>query len=243
MDPRPETTIAGATTRLILSRRSIRFGFTDEHVEPATVELILRCGMAAPSSKNSMPWRLHAVTRRETLDAIAAAMRDARNVGSYVPHDPLTGAARPEYRSTVVDSAAVLEEAPLAIVIEHVAPFSRGLDQVANTAPERLRSTLFGLALEMIGVGAAIENMWIAALDQGLQGCFLGDTAIGEDRVQQLLGCDGDILGALVFGHSAAAPVPPMDTPARPDLNRIVYHGPSLPVVAPNQSRERSANE
>ena len=117
MDPRPEATIAGAMTRLILSRRSIRFGFTAEAVDHQAVEAILRCGMAAPSSKNSMPWRLHVVTHRETLDAIAAAMRGARNVSSYVPHDPLTGTARPEYRSTVIDSAAVLDEAPLVNII------------------------------------------------------------------------------------------------------------------------------
>ena len=183
MDPRPETTIAGDMTRLILSRRSIRFGFTDQAVDPEAVELILRCGMAAPSSKTSQPWRLHAVTHRETLDAIAAAMRDARNVGTYVPHDPLTGAARPEYRSTVVDSAAVLDEAPLAIVIEHVAPFSRGLDQVANTAPERLRSTLFGLALEMIG-GAQSRT---CGLQHSTKGCrVLSAIPRLADRVQDL---------------------------------------------------------
>ena len=236
MDPGPETTIAGDMTRLILSRRSIRFGFTDEPVPPEAVKLILRCGIAAPSSKNSQPWRLHAVTDRAIQASISSAMRSARNVGSYVPHDPLTGAARPEYRSTVVDSAAVLEAAPLVIVVEHVAPFSRGLEQVAITEPSRMRSTLFGLALEMLGIGAAIENMWLAALDQGLQGCFLGDTAIGEERVQELLGCEGDILGALAFGFSTAKAVPPMDRPARPELDRVVYHGPGLPQATLGQT-------
>lgn len=188
------------------------------------LEAIVRCGLAAPSSKNSMPWRLHVVTNRPLLTAVAAAMREAPNVTSYVPHDPLTGLPRPEYRSTVVDSAAVLDEVPAAIVLEHVAPFTRGLETVAATEPARLPSALFGLTLEMIGVGAALENMWLCALDQGYQACFLGDAAIAEDALRSLLSCEGDILGILALGRSDATPVPPMDAPARPGVERVVHH-------------------
>ena len=69
--------------------------------------------------------------------------------------------------------------------------------------------------------------------------------AIGEDRVQQLLGCDGDILGALVFGHSAAArPGRPGDRPGalgradRPGPG-IVGHGTALAHPWRDRSRSR----
>lgn len=211
-------------TDLILSRRSIRFGFDGAPIDEQALDAIVRCGLAAPSSKNSMPWRLHVVTGRRLLAEIADAMRAAPNIKSYVPHDPLTGRARPEYRSTVADSAAVLDEVPVAIVIEHVAPFSRGLEVLLTIERDRLDSALFGLALEMIGVGAALENMWLCALDHGLHGCFLGDAAIAEESIRSLLGFEGEVLGALALGHSDATPVPPMDAPARPGLDRVVYH-------------------
>lgn len=88
--------------------------------------------MAAPSSKNSMPWRLHVVSDRELLSRLADAVTTHRGRATYVPHDPLTGLPRPEYTSTVVDSGQVLRQVPLAIFIENLGPFSRGLDGLAS---------------------------------------------------------------------------------------------------------------
>ena len=221
---RPTRLTPGALTELILSRRSIRFGFRADPVATDALEAILRCGLAAPSSKNSMPWRLHAITGRGLLADIANAMRASPKVATYVPHDPLTGQPRPEYRSTVIDSASVLDEVPAAIVLEHVAPFTHGLDVLVSTEPDRLAPAMFGFALEMIGVGAALENMWLSALDHGYQACFLGDAAVAEVEIQSLLGCAGDVLGILAIGRSDAVPVPPMDAPAHPRLDRVVHH-------------------
>lgn len=214
----------GTLTRLILSRRSIRSGFDGAPLSEESLEAIVRCGLAAPSSKNSMPWRLHVVTDRRALAYIAKAMRESPRVTTYVPHDPLTGLPRPEYRSTVIDSSNVLDDVPAAIVIEHVAPFTHSIDVLTTTDRRHLPSAIFGLALEMIGVGAALENMWLAALDQGYQACFLGDVAIAEGAIKELLGFEGDVLGALAIGRSDAAPVSPMDSPARPEAARVIRH-------------------
>lgn len=211
-------------TRAILARRSIRAGFADGPLPDGVVEEIVACGLAAPSSKNSQPWRLHAVTDRALLRGIADAVVAQRNVATYVPHDPATGNPRPEYRSTVLDSGHVLAAVPLAVFVENLGPFSRGIEGLVASDERRLRSALFGFGLEMVGVGAAIENMWLAATALGLSAALLGDVAIAEPEIAAALGLHGDLVGALAIGRSDAGPFPPMDEPAFPGLPRAVWH-------------------
>lgn len=219
--PVPATT---EVTRAILARRSIRSGFADGPLRDAVIEEIVACGLAAPSSKNSQPWRLHVVTDRELLRRIAGAVVAQRSIASYVPHDPATGAPRPEYRSTVLDSSHVLAAVPLAVFVENLGPFSRGVEGLVAVDAPRMRSALFGFGLEMVGVGAAIENMWLAAAALGLSAALLGDVAIAEADIAATLGLRGDLVGALAIGRSDDGPYPPMDDPAFPDLPRAVRH-------------------
>jgi nitroreductase len=211
-------------TRTILRRRSIRSGFSGDALDSAVVEEILACGLAAPSSKNSMPWRLHAVSDRQLLAGLADAVVTHHDRATYVPHDPSTALPRPEYRSTVVDSGEVLRQVPLAIFIENLGPFSRGLEVLTAVDEKGLRSALFGYGLEMVGIGAAIENMWLAANALGLGAALLGDVAIIEAEVVTALGMAGDLVGVLAVGESSDSPVPSMDAPALPNVARSVRH-------------------
>ena len=52
----------------ILSRKSVR-KYSSAEVEDEKLEVLLRCGMAAPSGKNVQPWELVLVKERAMLDA------------------------------------------------------------------------------------------------------------------------------------------------------------------------------
>lgn len=54
----------------IFSRRSVR-SYTGEKIPDATLDLILKAGLAAPSGKDSQPWELVVVRSRETLDQLS----------------------------------------------------------------------------------------------------------------------------------------------------------------------------
>lgn len=220
MEISPGTT---ATTRAILGRRSIRTGFDPDPLEPDTVREIVACGCAAPSSKNSQPWRIHVVNDRDTLVALAHAVLSRRGRDTFVPHDPATSGPLPQYRSTVGYSAQVLLEVPLAMVVENLGPFSGASSGLLAASPDALASALFGYGLEMFGCGAAVQNMWLAAEALGLRAAFLGDVAIAEREIRDILGLSGDLVGALAVGRSDASPVPPMDAPAMSGLDRVVW--------------------
>ena len=56
---------------IIFKRKSVR-SYLDIDVDDATIEQIIRAGMAAPSAKNQRPWEFYVVHNRETLEKLAA---------------------------------------------------------------------------------------------------------------------------------------------------------------------------
>jgi nitroreductase len=201
------------TIRTILERRSTREGFTSDPVGRSDIEVILRCGLAAPSSKDAQPWRFHVVTDRALLGRLADLVASAEDADRYVPHDPETGEPRPEFHSTVAESADVLRAAAAAIFIENLGHFSRGRARLLEAGPEGVRASIVGYALELIGIGAAIENMFLAAHSLGLGCAFMGDVMIAEDGINEILGVEVDLAGVLTFAHPAERPLPRSDRP------------------------------
>lgn len=204
---------------LMLSRRSVRSGFIDTKIPDNVVQLIVDCGLSAPSSKNAQPWRLHVVQDRPMLTDIAEKVIAAQSAAKFVPQDPRTGEARKDLPDTVEESAHVLRQAPLGIFIENLGKFSVSRKTVANSAPQDREGALIGVALEYIGLGACIENMWLAAEENGVRGVFMGDCIIAEDAIRSRLEMTGDLVGVLALGYTVADP---RDVPRQPD--RVVYH-------------------
>jgi nitroreductase len=60
------------TIRTILSRRSVR-SYEPDPVESDKLDLILQCGLFAPSARNRQPWHFTVVRSRALLDQISAA--------------------------------------------------------------------------------------------------------------------------------------------------------------------------
>ncbi|WP_431818137.1 nitroreductase family protein [Gordonia jacobaea] len=209
----------------LMNRRSIRYGFEDRSVGRDIIERVIACGLAAPSSKNAQPWRFHVVTERATLDILADVVAGASDVDSYVPHDPRTGEPYPHYKSTVIESAQVLRDVPATIWIENLGAFSAGRRTLLAAQQQALAGALAGYGLELMGIGAAIENMWIAGNALGLAVSFLGDVVIAESEIAAVLGLQNDLVGVMAFGYSSASPRPPMDVRSFSDSPRVSWHG------------------
>lgn len=56
----------------IMTRASVR-EFTSQPVGKDTLDMLMKCGMAAPTAINSQPWAFVAVTERAVLDSLMAA--------------------------------------------------------------------------------------------------------------------------------------------------------------------------
>lgn len=185
----------------ILGRRSHRTGFSSRPVPDQVLEQVVRCGLAAPSSKDAKPWRFHVVPDQAVLGVIAGIVERSQGIEGYVPHDPTTGRPRPEYRSTVLESAAVLRAAPAGIAIESRGVFSGGRHTLLNATPAALAASIVSYGFELVGVGAAIQNVWLAAESLGLGGVFIGDVLIAEAEIHKTLGIEGDLVGIFALGY------------------------------------------
>lgn len=194
----------GTTTEVIRSRTSVRTGYTSTPISQEALNEILQCGLCAPSSKDAQPWRLHVVEDRAVLAAIADDVAGAEKVETFVPADPLTEEPRKDLVSTVLESADVLRSVPVGVFIENRGEFSRSRKVVAMAQRDKLENLLIGFSLEAVGLGAAIENMWLAALELGLSAVFMGDILIAESAIQTRLGATGDMVGVLAIGESTS---------------------------------------
>lgn len=192
-----------AVLDVILRRRSTRCGYTDRAVPMPVLESIIKCGLAAPSSKASEPWRFTVVTDRSLLDAIATKVSGSSDAVDYRPHDPRTGLPRRHWESTVLESAEVLRQAAAAIFVQNGGPFSSGRQALLEADPESRRLAIVGYELEIAGLGAALENMWLAAVAHGLSAAFMGDVSVSEIDIRQLLDTEDDLLGVLALGYTS----------------------------------------
>lgn len=208
----------------LLTRRSVRVGYEDRPVGRELLEQIIACGEAAPSSKNAQPWRFHAVADRSLLVRMATLVSTAKGVDSYVPRDPRTGQPYPHYTSSVLDSAAALRTVSAAVLVENLGAFSGGRNTLSEAPKAALAGSLVGYGFELIGIGAAVENMWIAANALGLSASFMGDVVIAEPQIQKLLAFDGDLMGVLVLGYSTATPGSSWIPRAFESSARTVWH-------------------
>lgn len=211
-------------TAVITARRSVRDNLTGEPIPLGILEEVVLCGLTAPSSKDARPWRLHVVTDRSLLERLADAVDKGEDADTYVPFDPTTGKPWPQYESTVRASSQVLRTASAAIFIENMGVFTRGRATFSSVPRENLVGSLVAYGLEYIGLGAAIENLWIAATALGLDGTFMGDVIIAETEIRQELGIEGDVAGVVALGYSTTGPSFHKPLPDPRGDERAVWH-------------------
>jgi len=90
---------------------------------------------------------------------------------------------------------------PVAIFVHNAGPFSGGRRAILDAEPKARELAIFGYELEMAGLGAAVENMWLAAVAQGVSAVFMGDVSLAGLPDQPFLFGTGDLLGALALGY------------------------------------------
>ena len=176
----------------IADRRSIR-KYKPDMVPKELIEKILEAGILAPSSKNRQPWRFVVASGEEKEKALAA-MRQ--------------GLSREKEHPLIVKSAGliagaentlrIIEQAPVVIFITNALGFEISLpleseDRIAEICNAQ-------------SIGAAIENMTLAATDLGLGSLWISDTYFAYRELMEWLGTDKELFAALAVGYAAESP-------------------------------------
>jgi nitroreductase len=178
------------TFEAIAARRSIR-QFKPDPVPQEILEKILTAGTQAPSGKNKQPWKFYVVQGEkcgEMTDEMQKGIHRLEGQGIR------TGSAR--------YSLKVMAGAPVTILVFN--PTSKH--------PLMKRDTLetFMDVVDIQSVGAAIQNMLLAAVDLGLGSLWVCDVFFGYEELCAWLGEKGQMIAALCLGY------PDQDPPPRP---------------------------
>jgi nitroreductase len=185
----------------ILTRRSIRV-FANTDVEIADVQRILDAGLSAPSSKNSNPWFFLALGKSEKQKLIETLETHRKNIVN-LPIDPTTGKPVAGLTDSTDASMGIIKNAPVLILIFNTCPFSRGKQNIID---KNNAETFGNYVVETIGIGAAVENMLLAAHMMGLGGVCLRDICIYEDEIKNKFNISYDLICGVSIGHPLSEP-------------------------------------
>lgn len=174
------------TLEAIGTRRSIR-KFTDEPLPDEIVRQILTAGTLAPSGKNRQPWRFHVVTgekREEMIRVMREGIENMKASGQDI------GSAE--------GSARVMAQAPVTVFVfnpQGLHPWlARSIDQ------------MFEDLVNIQSIGAAIQNMLLAAQDLGVGSLWICDVFYAYDELRRWLGEEGEMIAAVSLGYPDESP-------------------------------------
>jgi F420 biosynthesis protein FbiB-like protein len=165
--------MSGAAPAFIEARRSIR-SFLPDPVPRRDLEGLVEAACLAPAPHHSRPWRWVVV------DSADAKVALARGMGARWRED-LEGDGVPAARidELVASSHAKLTGAP-ALIIGCLT--WAGLDRYPDEARRRAE---WGMAL--LSLGAAVENLMLAATDAGLASCWVAAPIFCPDEARDAL--------------------------------------------------------
>jgi nitroreductase len=174
------------TLNAIAERRSIR-KFKDTPIPDETLQTILMAGMQAPSGKNRQPWRF-IVVRGDKRGEMIRLMHEGIANGKAQGRDP--GSA--EW------SVLVMEQAPVTVFIFN--PFG-----AQPWLPHSI-DQMFNEVVDIQSIGAAIQNMLLAAEDLGLGSLWICDVFSAYEELCQWLDEKGEMIAAVSLGYPDESP-------------------------------------
>jgi nitroreductase len=174
------------TLDAIAQRRSIR-RFKPDPLPEDVLRTILGAGIQAPSGKNKQPWRfiiVNADQRPEMVRILREGISKQKTGGED------TGSS--EY------SANIMESAPVSLFVfnpDGLAPWlAHSIDQN------------FTELVDTQSIGAAIQNMLLAAQAVGVGSLWICDVFYAYEALCDWLGEKGEMIAAVSFGYPAESP-------------------------------------
>lgn len=174
------------TLEAIAARRSIR-KFKDTPLPDDLLQKILIAGIQAPSGKNRQPWRFVVVKeekRSEMLRIFREAIDQAKARGDDIGSSPW--------------SAHVMEQAPVSIFVINPEGLPPWLEHSTDQN--------FWDVVDIQSIGAAIQNMLLAAQDLGLGSLWICDVFYAYEDLMNWLGEKGELIAAVSFGYADESP-------------------------------------
>lgn len=179
--------------KAIDNRRSIR-KYTSEEIPQEIIEEMIYAATLAPSAKNRQPWKF-IVFKGAVKDELVQVMRQG------IENEKETHVLMPEWAFAIPDAentVRVMGEAPCLIVVLNTngkTPFT-AIDNEKRIVE----------ICDSLSIGAAIENMILAATEHDLGTLWIANTCFAYNDIVEYLNTEDQLIGIVAVGHSAEAP-------------------------------------
>ena len=171
---------------LACARRSIR-KYAPDPVRPEDLAALLRAAQAAPSACGAQNWLFVVLQGRKDIEGLARAVE----AGVRRAHREFLPEAEESYVEGRVRHSTFFRSAPLvlAVYMRPVAYADARLEAAMRGAGLSYEAEMERLARpDILGLGAAIENLLLCAQDLGYGGCWIGSNGNATaERVGKVL--------------------------------------------------------
>jgi nitroreductase len=175
------------TLDAIAARRSIR-KFKETPISDETLQAVLTAAVQAPSARNRQPWRFVVVKGDKRAEMVRIMREGIANIKAK-GGDP----------GSSEGSAKVMEQAPVTVFIFN----PQGVRPWIAHSNEQMRTDV----VDIQSIGAAIQNMLLAAQDLGLGSLWMCDVFCAYKELCTWLGEEGEMIAAVALGYSDDSPV------------------------------------
>ena len=165
----------------IAQRRSIR-KFKDAPIPKDVLLKILEAGTQAPFGKNAQPWRF-VVVQADQRDTMVRVMREG--IANLQARGGDTGSA--EW------TVKVMAQAPVTIFVFNT--------EAEGLIAEKPIPVLIWELVNVQSIGAAIQNMLLAAHAQDVGSLWIGDTFFAYPELCEWMGQSHEMVAAVAFGY------------------------------------------
>ena len=177
----------------IEERRSIR-KYTNQPVEKAVIEEVIRAAALAPSAKNRQPWKylVYAGAEKEKLvDQMEIGLYREREVSPILPESAF---GLPDAYNTL----RIMREAPMILVVLN----TNGRNPYEEIDTDHRISEI----CDSLSIGASIENLILKATELGLGTLWIANTFFAYPELVEYIGTEYQLVSAIALGYPAEEP-------------------------------------
>lgn len=194
---------------VITKRRSIR-KFCADSVSDEQINRLISAAVSAPSGCNSQCWKFIAVRTPEKIAELAEAVeKGVRRFYAECEDE--------KFLSSRIKQTTFFRNAPLVILVyltemkyhdQSVTEYysAKGIDMLDSLGSP-----------DILSVGAAVENLLLAAEEMGLGTCWMNDPIVSAKEIDQIMGASAGqrLMSVIPVGRPAYVPrekaMKPMD--------------------------------
>ena len=194
---------------MFAERKSIR-KYKPNPISEEDLRTILEAGRVATSAKNRQPWEFIVFTGTPKDEVLAQMEKgiEKQKKSLFMPKKFKQGMASAD------NTLCIMREAPVIILVLNIRHGNPYLPVFAGKRVSEILDTL--------SIGAAIENMLLAATQLGIGSLWIGNTVYAHKEITSYLGTRHQLAGAIALGYANESP----EGRPKKSLNEIVtYRG------------------